>query len=184
MGTRRKKEIAIKHLETNLYIQKFNNCKDCPCRIYAKEDEKIMLGVGNICTDIIFVLPTYDINAKIGYKTLLTLLQNVYKDITTLELLENTYVTRVIKCYKVTDFNLHDKALTCCINHLVYELCKLKPKKVVFIGDQFYHLADYLSNITKIDINNFYKTYNIGVLYYDNEYKDKFIEQLKEILYD
>ena len=57
MGTKRKKDI-IEHIKTMFVINQFDKCKHCPLRIYAKENETITYGVGNINSNVIIVLPT------------------------------------------------------------------------------------------------------------------------------
>lgn len=187
METKRKnkKEIAIQHINSNLRIQLMQCCNGCPFKIYAKENETIVYGVGNTFSDIIFVLPTYDVNAKVGYNTLVNLLKEQYKNITNNKLFENSYVTRIIKCYNKTDFDLEIQAIKHCYTNLAYEISRIKPKKVIVLTKDYKYIIDYFKILFGNNTNiKFYQTYNIGVLYYDNKYKDKFIKQLKEILYD
>lgn len=180
MGTKRKKkDIAIKHIISNIYIHKHSNCSNCPIKLYNDESKTIIYGVGNIFTDTIFVLPTYDVNAKIGYETLLTLLQKQYKELTNKEVLEDCYITRVIKCFKKTNFDLERSAVKFCIYNLLYEIIRIKPKKVIFLTKDYNDIIGFLNQYFT---TNYYQTYNIGVLYYNNEYKDEFIKQLKEII--
>ena len=76
MGIKRKKqekELAIEHMQTRFEIANYYTCRECPVRLYSKE-KYITYGVGNLHSDTIFILPNYDINAKIGYKTILYLL--------------------------------------------------------------------------------------------------------------
>lgn len=187
MGTKRKHKegIAIKHLNSNLNIKSIQCCNDCSLKIYAKENETITYGVGNIFGNIVFVLPNYDVNAKIGYNTLLNLLQTQYKELTSKEIFEDYYVTRVVKCYNKTDFDLESQSVKHCYTNLVYEISRIKPNKVIFLTKDYEYLIDYMKILFNNNSNiKFYQTYNIGVLYYESEYKDKFVEQLKEIIYD
>ena len=74
MEIRRKKkdvELPVEHMSTNLFISICEVCSKCPCRIYADEDDKIILGVGNIYADTVVILPSYDVKAGIGYPTIL-----------------------------------------------------------------------------------------------------------------
>lgn len=172
-----KKELAVEHYTTNLNINSANVCAKCPLRIYADEDDKIILGVGNIITDTILVLPSYDVKAKIGYTTMLKILQEAYKCITGIELLEDTYVTRAIKCFNKTDFNLEVIAIKSCITNLLYEIGRITPRKII-IFDRRLHDFTYNNITIKTVISP-------GVMYYDNDnLKEIFMEQLKEALND
>lgn len=172
-----KKELAVKHYTTNLYINSIHLCAKCPLRIYADKDDKIILGVGNIVTDTILVLPSYDVKAKIGYTTMLKILQDAYKDIKGIELLEDCYVTRSIKCLNKTDFNLEIIAIKSCITNLLYEIGRIAPRKII-IFDRILHDFTYNNITIKTVISP-------GVMYYDNDnLKEIFMEQLKEALND
>lgn len=172
-----KKELAVEHYTTNLNINSINVCSKCPLRIYADKDDKIILGVGNIITDTILVLPSYDVKAKIGYTTMLKILQDVYKDIKGIELLEDCYVTRSIKCLNKTDFNLEVIAIKSCITNLLYEIGRIAPRKII-IFDRILHDFTYNNITIKTVISP-------GVMYYDNDnLKEIFMEQLKEALND
>lgn len=170
--------LTVEHIKTNLIINAVKCCSKCPIRIYAKQGETIVFGVGNITTDTIMVLPSYDINAKIGYNTILNILQKVYRDIKGTELLEDCYVTRTIKCLNKTDFNLEKDAIESCICNLYYEICRIRPKKIIM----FDRAAD---DYVKPSIFSVKHVYSPGVMYYDNQtLKDNFIKQLKEALND
>ena len=170
--------LTVEHIKSKLNINSVKCCSKCPIRVYAKEDETIIFGVGNIITDTIMVLPSYDVNAKIGYTTILKILQDVYKDIKGTELLEDCYVTRTIKCLNKTDFNLEKDAIKSCIYNLSYEICRIHPRKIIV----FDRAAD---DYIKPSIFSVKRVYNPGVMYYDNQkLKDIFINQLKEALND
>ena len=84
MATKRKNkevELAVEHYSTMLYIHKANVCANCPLKLYAEKDDKIILGTGNIMTNTIMILPSYDVKAGIGYPTMLKIIQDAYKDI-------------------------------------------------------------------------------------------------------
>ena len=185
MEIRRKKkdvELPVEHMSTNLFISICEVCSKCPCRIYADEDDKIILGVGNIYADTVVILPSYDVKAGIGYPTILKIMQDAYKDIVGKELLENCYVTRTIKCFNKTDFNLEKDAVKSCFTNLIYEVSRIKPKKVIILDKQIYDFGLYSCNRGKFAVKT---VISPGVMYYDNQkLKDTFIEQLKEALND
>ena len=175
-------EITIEHIQTTLFIKKVRLCSKCPLKLYAKDDDKIILGTGNIFTDTIMILPSYDVKAGIGYPTILKLLQDNYKNITGLELLENCYVTRGVKCLNKTDFDLNTEAIKSCITNIYYEINKIKPKKIIIFDKLIYNFGLYRCNAGKWIIKT---VMSPAVLYYDNEnLKDKFIKQLNEAIND
>ena len=178
------KELAVEHLTTSLNIKSFNGCSECPIRLYVKDDECITFGVGNICSTIIIVLPNYDIKAKIGYTTIFKILNDEYNKIYNRDIIEDCYITRLIKCYNKTQFDMNDIAIKQCFVHLYYEICKLNPNKIIFCGntyDKYINAAKgYRNNLVGRNIINMY---NPAVMFYDNvSIKNKFIEQLKQIV--
>lgn len=185
MATKRKNkevELAVEHYSTMLYIHKANVCANCPLKLYAEKDDKIILGTGNIMTNTIMILPSYDVKAGIGYPTMLKIIQDAYKDIKGMELLEECYVTRSIKCLNKTDFNLEKDAIKSCIINLFYEVSRITPKKVIIFDKQLYDFGLYNCNQGKFVVKT---CISPGVMYYDNQkLKDIFMEQLNEALND
>lgn len=183
MGTKRKKDI-IEHIKTMFVINQFSKCEHCPLRIYAKENETITYGVGNINSNIIIVLPTYDANADKDYNTILKLLLDTYKEHIGRNLLEDAYITRIVKCYKNSPYNLINSAIHYCIYHTSYEIFRINAKHVIFAGDTVkkyidaFHSSNNISTFGKTS----YTMYSPAVMFYDNEtIKNNFIEQLKYI---
>ena len=173
-------ELIVEHYSTTLCINKIRLCSDCPLKLYAKKNDNIILGTGNIVTDTMLVLPSYDTNAKIGYNTILNITQNAYKDIKGTELLEDCYVTRSIKCVNKTDFNLEKDAIKSCFTNLLYEISRITPRKIIIFDKLLadFDLDNYFGN--KIVIKT---VISPGVMYYDNQHlKDVFIKQLTETL--
>lgn len=185
MATKRKNkevELAVEHYSTMLYIYKANVCVNCPLKLYAEKDDKIILGTGNIMTNTIMILPSYDVKAGIGYPTMLKIIQDAYKDIKGMELLEECYVTRSIKCLNKTDFNLEKDAIKSCITNLFYEVSRITPKKVIIFDKQLYDFGLYNCNQGKFVVKT---CISPGVMYYDNQkLKDIFMKQLNEALND
>lgn len=185
MGTKRKnKEIklAVEHYSTMLYIHKADICANCPLKLYAEKDDKIILGTGNIMTNTIMILPSYDVKAGIEYTTMLKIIQDAYKDIKGMELLEECYVTRSIKCLNKTDFNLEKDAIKSCITNLFYEVGRIVPKKVIIFDRYLYDFGLYKYNQGKFIVKT---CISPGVMYYNNQtFKDIFMKQLNEALND
>lgn len=173
-------ELAVEHYNTMLYVCKADVCSQCPLKLYAKEDDKIILGTGNVMTNTIMVLPSYDVKAGIGYPTILKILQDAYRDINGMELLEECYVTRSIKCLNKTDFNLEKDAIKSCIKNLFYEVSRITPLKVIIFDKQLYDFGLYSCNRGKFIVKT---VISPGVMYYNNDnLKNVFMKQLKEAI--
>ena len=184
MGSRHKIkniDLAIEHIISKIKIQDAKCCKDCPLKLYVSSDnDTIIFGVGNILTDTIMILPSYDVKAKIGYITMLQIVQNAYKDITGKELLEEVYVTRVIKCLNKTDFNLEKEAIKSCFSNLFYEIGRISPSKLIVFDRLCY---DVLFNYNNNGLIKIISVISPGVMYYDNNaLKDRFINEFKQAL--
>lgn len=183
MGTKRKKDV-IEHRKTQLRINQFNKCENCPLRIYAKKDETITYGIGNIYSNVIIVLPTYDVNADKDYNSILKLLLDTYKEHIGRDLLEDAYITRIVKCHKNSPYNLIDAAIPYCSYHISYEMLKINAKNIIFAGDTLKQFIDgfHSGNNMRTFGKNTYTMYSPAVMYYDNEtIKNTFINQLKFI---
>lgn len=175
-------KVEVEHYKTSLYIKDVIVCSKCPLKLYAKKDDKIIFGTGNISTDTVIILPSYDIKAKIGYDTILNILRKIYKNIKGTELLEDYYVTRSIKCLNKTDFNLEKDAIKCCINNLLYEIGCIKPKKLIVFDRQLYGFDFYNYNLGNFIIKT---VISPGVMYYNGQtLKNIFIKQLNDALND
>lgn len=185
MGTRRKNkevELSIEHITSKIHIKTARCCSNCPIKLYANDNDTIVFGVGNIFSNTIMILPSYDVKAGIGYPTILKILQDTYKDINSKELLEDYYITRSVKCLNKTDFNLEKDAIKNCINHLFYEVSRIKPAKVIIFDKQLYDFGLYNCNAGKFVTKS---VISPAVMYYNNEnLKNIFMKQLKEAIND
>lgn len=186
MANRKFKEegLPYNHIHTGIKIYQSITCSNCPYRLYHNEKDTVTMGIGNINSNFIFVLPTYDTRAKVGSETTLTLLIKAYNEITGKDIFEEIYITRLVKCYKNVDHNLYKLSITPCSNYLVYEFNRLMGKNVVFFGSTY---EDYINNSDTVGLNiplkNIYKIYSPDVLFYDNPLiKDKFITNLTSII--
>lgn len=185
MGTKRRNkevELAVEHYSTMLYIHKADICANCPLKLYAEQEDKIILGTGNIMTDTIMILPSYDVKAGIGYPAMLKIIQDIYKEIKGKDILEECYITRSIKCLNKTDFNLEKDAIKSCITNLFYEVGRITPRKLIIFDKQLYDFGLYNCNRGKFVVKT---VISPGVMYYDNQnLKDIFMKQLNEALND
>ena len=178
------RNLATDHIVSKSLVCEHSICTDCPIKLFKREDEKVIYGIGNICTNTVFVLPPYDIRTNIKYETLLNKLIEVYKEITNKNILEEHYVTRIIKCLDKSNYEMYDKAATKCINHFITELNFIKPTKLIFFGDSLNHAYNNL--FSKININvEIFDVYSPAVFFYDNvELHNKFVKQLTKAIYD
>lgn len=184
MGIKRKikNELNIQHYNSILNIKTHYDCTNCPLKLYANENDTVVFGVGNIMSNIMLVLPSYDTKANIDYYTILNILQDVYKQLKGNNILEDCYITRSIKCFNKTDFNLEKDAIKSCMNYLIYECYRLKPNKIIIFDKNLYDFGLY---------NNIRGVFNVktvispGVMYYDNQkLKNIFMKQLNEAIND
>ena len=176
----KEEELAVEHIISNVKISTAKCCQYCPLRLYTNKDDKIIFGVGNIITDTIIVLPSYDTKAKIGYNTILKIVEDFYKDITGKELLEEIYITRTVKCFKQTDFNLEKEAIKSCFSNLFYEINRITPKKIIIFDKELYDFSLYNCVRGKYDVRTIVSP---GVMYYDNQnLKNIFIKQFKKAI--
>lgn len=168
----------LEHYETTLCISRIRLCANCPLKLYAKKNENIVLGIGNVVTDTIMILPSYDVKAKIGYRTMLNVIQDVYRELTSRDVLEDYYITRSIKCLNKTDFNLEKDAIKYCISNLFWEIGRIAPSKLIIFDKQLYDF-NYNSQISIKTVMS------PGVMYYDNQkLKDVFIKQFNAAIND
>lgn len=173
-------KMDVEHYSSIIYIKDAIVCSKCPLKLYAKKNDTIVFGTGNINTDTIMILPSYDVKAKIGYNTILNIIRKVYNHIKGTELLEDCYVTRSIKCLNKTDFNLEKDAIKHCITNLFYEISRINPKKLIIFDKHLYDFGLYRCNQGKFIVKT---CVSPAVMYYDNQnLKDVFIKQLTESL--
>lgn len=173
-----KKVIKTNHFKSNLDINTCQICKNCPIKLYAKPDDKIIFGIGNITTDTIMILPIYDIKSNLNYITIFDILRDNYNKIVGKDILEDNYITRYIKCINKTDFNLEKHAIRYCSYNLYYEIRRINPRKIISFDN------NYIDIISSFPVKIF-NVMNPAVMYYNNNIlKDKFIEQLTKAVYD
>lgn len=172
--------LIINHIISNITIKTAINCQNCPLKLYSSNNDKIIFGVGNIITDTILVLPSYNVNSYIGNNTILKIIQDIYKKIKGKDIFEDYYITRSIKCFNTTDFLLEKYAVDCCFNYLLYEINRIKPNKIII-------LDKYISN--KLSFYNFsFHTHIINiinpyVMYYDNDIlKQNFMKEFNKAI--
>ena len=180
----REEGLYYEHIITGIKISISKVCDKCPYKIYSTPEETVAFGIGNIYSNFIFILPTYNHRAKINGETSLTLLNKTYNEITGKNMFEEVYTTRLVKCSKNTDHSLYQSSIGPCSNFLIYEINKLDGKHVVFFGSAY---DDYINNSSMVGMNIphkiIHKIYSPDILHYDNsKIKETFINNLTKIL--
>ena len=182
MGTNKSKPI-IKHINTNINIKHSLVCRLCPFKIYAEPNDTVEFGVGNMFSNFIFVIPSY--NTKTNKEiTSLNAISKIYRDITGKNILEEIYVTRYVKCYKNTQHALINHAANSCVKYLTYEVTKLSAKNIIFFGDT-YRYYENNNDLIQFDLynKNIFNVYSPNIIMFDNDVaKDKLYETLTHIL--
>lgn len=172
--------IEDKHIKTNIHQVKCKQCAECPLRIFSDDNNIVVFGVGNLFADTILVLPPYDVKAKIDYITMLSIIEKAYYDIEHKDIYEECYITRTVKCYDKSNYNLMQDAMIHCKEFLYYEIIKLKPRRIIIFDSKF--------DTTELEMNTLARIVRVispGVMYYDNDkLKQTFMKQFKEVLYD
>lgn len=176
--------LVYEHMKTSINIKSSNVCRSCPYRMYVDNDEVVTLGTGNIHSNFIFILPTYDTIDKFGYSNLLSMLSMLYEEITGKNLFDDVYITRLVKCSKNNEHNIYNSAISPCSHYLTYELNRLTAKHVVFFGSAYEDYENTKDTVGMYIANKqVHKVYSPGILYYNNpNLKDKLIKDLTFIL--
>lgn len=170
----------VPHINSGWKIKDSSICSKCPLKLYSKQ-ECVTLGVGNMSSNYMFVLPAYNVNADVKYDTILKLLRETYNEIIGCDMLEQVYVTRMVKCHEYTPYSMFEPAYNSCKSYLRHELINLKCNRIVLFGECHDLLIDDVkqSMYPYLRGKYIYKVYNPAVLYYDNEDNIKaFKEQL------
>ena len=162
------------NIKTNLDINTTPICSLCPYKLYAKDGQKVELGRGNITSDKVIILPSG------SNKRNLEILQEEYLKACDKNVFEDCYVTQICKCTNKSEYNVNKSAIKYCSRLLFYELLKLQPKIVLFLGNSY---IDYSENfniaISHKSIRRLYVSYNPIVMVYANIYcHNKFTEDL------
>lgn len=173
--------METEHLVTKLYVNEQCNhtCSMCPARLYEPTLRKVVFGIGNTCSKIMFILPNYDISTNKNYKTLLDMLAQAYEKVTGFNMFEQVYTTRLIKCYTNSSYDIVSACTKFCISYLYTEIKVVRPETVVFFGNTY---NNYIKG-GGTPFKNVIECISPGVLFYDNQDTIKvFYEQLAEAL--
>lgn len=150
-------------------------CNSCPLRIYAKDNTRYMLGTGNRFSDVVIILPPYDITKQNMFHKL----RQEYFDIYGRDILEDVYVTRSAKCVDKGDYNLINTSSVYCLNYLFAELRQIAPHRIINCDR---NIDSFLDGV-KLNAIKYFKCISPAVLFYDNEdNKQRFREELTKAL--
>lgn len=162
------------NIKTNLDINTTSICSLCPYRLYAKDGQKVELGRGNITSDKMIVLP---VGAP---KQLLDIVVNEYKHACDRNIFEDCYITQICKCTNNVEYNINKHAITYCSRLLFYEISKIKPRVILFLGASYnYYSEQFNVALAHKSIQHLIVGYNPAVMLYDSiKYHNKFTEDL------
>lgn len=151
MGTKntRSKNNVLFYKNYNSYRVNNNNiCINCPSRIFHL-DEIINFGIGNINSGKLFILPTFNNINKI-----INVLSKEYTEITGLDLLENVYITALVKCIPDKDYNTYKQSIQYCNKFLKHEINRVKFRSIIYLyTDIRYYIDDCIYPQIQIILN-------------------------------
>lgn len=121
-------------------------CANCPRKLYHKDKDqanKIKLGIGNIYSGTVLILPPHNILKDNDYNYTNKVI-DIVKKAKDIYLPDIIYITRLFKCSVITDYNIKDICVDTCAGYLIME-CKS---------------ATRIINATNVDID-YFNTINI-----------------------
>lgn len=144
----------------------------CPMRLYCDAHDTIEFGVGNVKGDIVIILPSY-INSSDRYNKAIKVLSDVYLEITNKDIMEDCYITPIVKCNKYSRKGINTTVANACVHWIFKEINHVNPIKVICFNND---------NITNRIYNYIYK--EICTLSYNPNYenKDKLKNELSKII--
>lgn len=155
-------------ITTNLKISQAPLCRNCPARIYQKEDNKLKYGQGVLMPDVMFVFPTSILWSK-DIHTYLAVICNGIID------LNSQYITCHPKCIAGSPVEEYSAF---CEHYLLHEITKVQPNKIIFFGvDIPERVLNSFSNIIKM-----YKLNDLYSIRHGSKTIDYFKKELKKIL--
>lgn len=155
-------------ITTNLFIKNAPLCRNCPARIYQKDDSKLKYGQGMLMPDIMFIFPT----SILWSEDINNYLEMICKDIIDLNA---QYITCHPKC---TAGSPVEEYASYCEFYLIHEITKVNPNKIIFFGvDVPEKVITNLAHIYRI-----YKFNDLYTIKHGSRTVQYFRDQLKQIL--
>ena len=164
----------VDNIKTNLDINSSSICNLCPYKLYAKDGQKIELGRGNITSDKLIVLPSG------ASKQILDILVEEYKNVCNRNIFEDCYVTQICKCTSNVEYKISRFAITYCSRLLFYEISKIKPRIILFLGNSYTDYSRHFNVILSYkSLQKVIISYNPAIMLYDNiNHHNKFTDDL------
>lgn len=158
-------------------------CEGCPTRILSKEGD-FHENIGNITSQVLFVLPRYDEEA-------IKDLKEIYSLATGKPFEENCNLTYAVRCTPRSTYATYNNAINYCRGIFYNYFIKHPCKHVFVIGDSWklFH-TDYPNiehyTMTLNDTYCYLHFYNsLGIKYYDNTrfeaVKDRIIQDIRTL---
>ncbi len=158
-------------------------CERCPARILSKKGD-YHDNIGNITSQVLFVLPRYDEEA-------IKDLKEIYSLATGKPFEENCNLTYAVRCTFDKKYNIKESAIKCCSDIYYRHWARYYYSHTFVIGDSYKLYYDDKPNVDNINFvyNNkrcFIHFYNsLGIKYYSytkfEAIKDKLIQDIRTL---
>lgn len=152
---------------TKLLIKEAPICKECPAKLYQKEDSVIKYGKGMYIPNIMFIFPPYIFHNKEINEYLKLICEDIIN-------LDEQYITSHPKCISGL---AQEVSINYCRHYLLHEITKINPNKIIFFG------VDIPEELYKvIPCIKLYKFNSLYTIKYGSKTIQYFKEQLKQII--
>lgn len=151
-------------------------CKDCPLRLFSRDDKVCIKGYGNVLSQRIIVLPYIDKKAykygKLSSSDIVAKLLDVVDFPTGRFIQDNYYVTSLIKCKETYKIEVTNYIISRCVQYLHKEIVDMDIRHIVLIGNAVTSIlgSSIEYNIDKIHVINgraYFSMYNPYIVKYN-----------------
>lgn len=151
-------------IKSNMLIKDAPLCNNCPARIYQKAEAFMLYGKGNLLADVVFVLPIEAYKVKQIDRYMEIVCEGIID-------FDTEYITYHPKCSASSPVEGYSGY---CLHYLLYELNRIKPKKIIFCGVPIPEQLEGNDRVFKIN--------SPLSIYFGSDKLDTIREQLKKIL--
>lgn len=162
------------------FVRNITVCKDCAYRLYAKSEQKIIIGDGNINSSAILVVRNPN-DARV--------LNELYKKLVAddSELYDNFCIIYAIKCHTNREIGFNDRCIASCANILHDEFTIFSNiKDIIFVGPkllEIYTRTEARIANTLLGKRNFDCIYPMTVLKHSRDaISNYFVDAFKKVL--
>lgn len=114
------------------------SCKGCIANLICNPANRIIrAGIGNVNSNVAIVLPTYLSYNEKAFNEFISFLIDSYKEKYNKDLLDEVYITPVIKCFYTSyNYDITDNVLSHCCVKTISEIVKHNShNKIILIDD-------------------------------------------------